>query len=81
MNRAVPRSAPEREPNPVRKYRVLSRRCVWGKKGEIIEKAFNPDVERSLFSAGTLELAPETPEFVATDEPEDRPLKSAEQEG
>lgn len=71
--RAVPRTPPPPEPNPVRKYRVLARRCVWGKKGSVIEKAFTPGVELCLIQAGTLERVP--------DAPEDRPLKSADKEG
>ncbi len=71
--RAVPRTPPPPEPNPVRKYRVLARRCVWGKKGSVIEKAFTPGVELCLIQAGTLERVP--------DAPKDRPLKSADKEG
>lgn len=66
-------------PTPVvhetRRYRVLGKRCIWGKRGEFIEKAFSPEVELSLLRAGTLELAPEVRKF------NDRPLKSADKEG
>lgn len=81
MTKAVPRERPEPTPPPVRKYRVLSRRCVWGIKGSVIEKAFAPDVEHCLLVAGTLERVPDGPKFVKRDEPADRPLKSADKEG
>lgn len=71
---AVPRTPPPPEPDPVRRYEVLSRRCVWGKRGEIIERAFKPGVELSLIQAGVLKHAP-APENKA------RPLKSADKEG
>lgn len=74
--KAVPAGPPPpKEPDPVRKYRVLSRRCVWGKQNEIIERAFSPGVELSLLQSGTLELVPDKPTFAA------RPLKSADKEG
>jgi hypothetical protein len=67
----APRQTPPPKPEPeARSYRVLSRRCVWGRKGEIIELALG-DREQALLAAGTLERV----------ETEDRPLKSAEQEG
>lgn len=75
------KDGPRPEEHPVRNYRVLSSRCVWGAQGEIIERALAPRTEAALLKAGVLELAPETPEFVAPDEPDDRPLKSADQEG
>jgi hypothetical protein len=78
VTKAVPRTPPQPEPDPVRKYRVLTRRCVWGKKGETIERAFSPGVELCLIQAGTLERVPDEPEVVTADEPADRPLKSAE---
>jgi hypothetical protein len=67
----APRQTPAPKPEPeTRSYRVLSRRCVWGRKGEIIELALG-DREQALLAAGTL----------ARVEPEDRPLKSADKEG
>ena len=81
--KAVPaKPPPPNEPDPVRKYRVLSRRCVWGKQDEIIDKAFSPGVELSLLQSGTLERVPDQPKFAAKRvEPADRPLKSADKEG
>lgn len=78
---AVPAGPPPPpEPDPVRKYRVLSRRCVWGKQGSVIEMAFTPGVELCLLQSGTLERVPGKPKF-ATGGPADRPLKSADKEG
>lgn len=70
--RAVPQTPPEPTPDPVRKYRILGRRCIWGRKGEVIERAFRPGVELALIQAGTLERVPDE---------QDRPLKSADKEG
>lgn len=70
---AVPTTPPPKPEPEVRKYLVLSRRCVWGKKGEIIELAPG-DAEESLLRAGVLER-------VEDKEPEVRPLKSADKEG
>lgn len=67
---AVPQTPPAKPAPETRSYRVLSRRCVWGKKGEIIELALG-DGEEALLRAGVLERAPDT----------DRPLKSADKEG
>lgn len=69
--RAVPRSAPvpKSEPEKVR-YRILSKRCIWGRKGEIVELALGHR-ERTLVMSGVLERV----------ETEDRPLKSADEEG
>lgn len=70
MTKATPRTpAPKPEPE-TRSYRVLSKRCVWGRKGEIIELALGQR-ERTLLMSGVLERV----------EPEARPLKSAEEEG
>lgn len=81
--KAVPaKPKPPPEPDPVRKYRVLSRRYVHGRQGEVIELALSPKAEQALLQGGVLELAPEAPEFVESDAPvDDRPLKSAEEEG
>jgi hypothetical protein len=69
----APRQTPPPKPEAeTRSYIVLSRRCVWGRKGETIELALG-DREQALLAAGTLALAPE-PET-------DRPLKSADKEG
>ena len=82
IRQAVPAGPPPpKEPDPVRKYRVLSRRCVWGKRDEIIEMAFKADVELSLLRAGTLQLVSDKPKFAPKGEPAARPLKSADKEG
>jgi hypothetical protein len=71
--KAVPQT-PSPKPEPeVRKYKVLSRRCVWGKKYEIVELALG-DREEALLRAGTLERVPD-------EKPQARPLKSADKEG
>ena len=67
---AVPQTPPPKPEPETRSYRVLSRRCVWGRKGEIIELALG-DREQALLAAGTLERV----------QPEARPLKSADKEG
>lgn len=66
---AIPSTPPPVPELPKRKYRVLSRRYVYGKKGEVIELALTDSQELSLIQAGTLERADE------------RPLKSADKEG
>lgn len=69
--RAVQPKAPAPKPEPEKvRYRVLSKRCVWGRKGEIIELALGQK-ERTLLMSGVLERV----------ETEDRPLKSADKEG
>lgn len=74
MARATPAREPVREPDPIRKYRVLSRRWVHGKQGEIVELAFPADLERALLQGGVIERFTEAPKA-------DRPLKSADKEG
>lgn len=70
MSRAAIPQIPPPKPEPeTRSYLVLSRRCVWGKKGEVIQLALG-DGEESLLRAGVLERVPA--------ETVDRPLKSAE---
>ena len=69
MTRAVPVVPPPKPELPKRKYKVLTNRCVWGKKGEVIELALTDGQELSLIQAGTVERA------------ETRPLKSADKEG
>jgi hypothetical protein len=70
LRKAVPVTpAPKPEPEK-RSYRVLSKRCVWGRKGEIIELALG-NREQALLDGGVLERA----------KPTDRPLKSADKEG
>lgn len=72
--RKAPRQTPAPKPEPeTRSYRVLSKRCIWGRKGEIIELALGQK-ERTLLMSGVLEV-------VEPVELEDRPLKSAEEEG
>lgn len=67
----APRQTPPPKPEPeTRSYRVLSRRCVWGRKGEIVQLALG-NREQALLASGTLVRV----------EPEDRPLKSADKEG
>lgn len=73
LRQAVPQTPPPKPEPEVRKYLVLSRRCVWGKKGEVIELALG-DTEESLLRAGVLERVPD-------EKPEPRPLKSANKEG
>lgn len=57
--KAVPAAPPPKPEGPPRKrYVVLSRKCVWGKKGETIELALSKSQEKSLIQAGVLEEAP-----------------------
>lgn len=73
---ATPRPKPPPKPDPVRKYRVKSHNCVWGARGDIIERAFPAKLELSLFQSGTLELVIEVREF--SPKKTDRPVKSAD---
>jgi hypothetical protein len=67
----APRQTPPPKPEPeTRSYVVLSRRCVWGRKGETVQLALG-NREQALLDAGVLAHAPDT----------DRPLKSADKEG
>jgi hypothetical protein len=73
LRKAVPVTPPPKPEPEVRKYRILSKRCVWGAKYEVVELALG-DTEESLLRAGTLER-------VADEKPQVRPLKSADKEG
>lgn len=56
-----PKPPPPPDPLPVKRYRVLSARCVWGKQGDFILKALEPLNERALIQGGVLEEAPAEP--------------------
>ncbi len=77
--KAVPAAPPPKPEGPPRKrYVVLSRKCVWGKKGETIELALSKSQEKSLIQARVLEEAPApkpAPKYNT-----DWPLKSAVRE-
>jgi hypothetical protein len=73
LRAAVPTTPPPKPEPETHKYLVLSRRCVWGKKGEVIELALG-DGEEALLRAGVLERVPD-------EKPQVRPLKSADKEG
>jgi hypothetical protein len=79
--RAVPVHKPEPTPDPVRKYRVLSKR--WQRpQGEVFDLAFPPALEKALLDGGIIELVPDAPKFGRWERnTEDRPLKSADKEG
>ena len=60
MTKAVPRTPPPPPEPETRRYVVLSRRCVWGRKGQTISLALG-DKEAALLAAGTLARVEDEP--------------------
>jgi hypothetical protein len=66
--KAIPQTPPPKPEPEVHSYRVLSRKFVLGKKGEVIRLALG-DREAALLAAGTLERAEDDN---GSDKPTDR---------